>query len=310
MCDATFTFGQRGSHYFQSPSRRDYTRLPKKLHRLLTSSQIAQVYNVTLGFENSFLITYQDKDGRDAIGSEGLPEELDDFVYATDPQNRSMRDIAQIRLTLGPQNSSFFVSDGQNYLWMNLPPRLFKALQSRIRDGAWFDKPRIVALGVDHNFLLITQKQSAVWDLSHYRTLAAMLEFSKSQEGDLEEVKSVNLHGYRYQGFVVQSSNGTLLHENLPQWSMEGITGMKEPIARDSMEVEVRRRQADLQRRPSLRERNTSERAGRRELEQVASLKRDWGKKKQLFEGKSKGLRVSLSLSISAGGIGFGKILR
>jgi hypothetical protein len=45
------------------------TRLPKKLQRLLTTSQIAQIYNVTLGFENSFLVTYQDKDGRDTIGT-------------------------------------------------------------------------------------------------------------------------------------------------------------------------------------------------------------------------------------------------
>jgi hypothetical protein len=137
-----------------------------------------------------------------------------------------------------------------------------------------------------------------------------MLEFSKSQDGGLKEVKAVNLHAYRYQGFVAQSSNGTLLNENLPQWSTEGMAGMEGPILRDSREAEVRKRQMDLQRRPSLIERNTIGSTRRRDLEQVASLKRDWGNRKQAFEAKSKGLKLSLSLSIGAGGIGFGKILR
>ena len=45
------------------------TRLPTKLSTILTSSQIQQVHHVALGFEDSFLLTYRDKYGRNHIGT-------------------------------------------------------------------------------------------------------------------------------------------------------------------------------------------------------------------------------------------------
>jgi len=101
MCDSTFTFGQRGCHFFQCPSRREYARLPKKLARLLSSSQLKKIYHVTLGFEDSFLLTWRDTGGRDRVESSGLPHELVDFLHAEN------RNIPNIRCTLGPYNSSF-----------------------------------------------------------------------------------------------------------------------------------------------------------------------------------------------------------
>lgn len=177
---------------------------------------------------------------------------------------------------------------------MNLPPRLLRKLQARIENGAWTDKPRIVALGADDNFLLITENHAAIWDLAHYHTLSQMLEYSRTQERGIEEVVSVVLHPYRYHGFVAQSKNGTLLYENLSQWSMAGLEGMKAPIERDSGEVELRRRQTSVQRR--------SERV----LQQQASFSRKWNDKTHEFErkAKAKGLNLSLSLSIGPGGIG------
>lgn len=134
-----------------------------------------------------------------------------------------------------------------------------------------------------------------------------MLEYSKSQKNGIKEVQDIILHPYRYQGFIAQSRNGTVIYENLPPWSMQGIEGIKGPLVRDTREVEVRKRQLDLQRRPSLRERDNN----RRELEHRATLKGQWNDKKGEFERKAnaKGLRLSLSLSISAGGISFGKMV-
>lgn len=184
--------------------------------------------------------------------------------------------------------------DGSSYLWMNLPQPLLSALQSRIKNGSWTDKPRIVALGADGNFLLITEKHAAVWDLSHYRTISSMLEYSRTQDRGIEEIHAGTLHPYRYQCFVAQSRNGTLLHENLPPHQVAGVEGMTAAVMRDTKEAE---RKAKVERRPSLQQR--------------ASLTRDWGERKQEFRAQANGLRLSLSLSVSAAGIagGIGKML-
>jgi hypothetical protein len=273
---------------------------------------------VTLGAQDSFLITYRHSDGTDQIGilpfnhlktifmtliaaSHGLPPELMGFLYAVDAQGNLIRSISDIYLTLGPFNQSFFVGDGSHYLWMNLPTPLVHNLQSRIKDGAWTDKPRVVALGADENFLLVTRKNSAVWDLEHYRTLAQMLEYSRSQECGIEEVKSVVLHPYRYQGFVAQAGNGTLVFENLPSWSTQSLDVMRRDVVRDSVEEKARRRQ--------ISEANTAARATRR-LRKAAELRKEWDKQREEFEvkAKAKGLKLSLSLRIVADGIGTEKM--
>ncbi|KAF2014350.1 hypothetical protein BU24DRAFT_213332 [Aaosphaeria arxii CBS 175.79] len=332
MCDAIFTFGQRGSHFFQCPSRRDYTRIPKKLQRILATKDIAHVYHVTLGFENSFMITYRDRNGNDHIEFQGLPSELTTFLTATHPTTHlPLRSLPSITLTLGPENESFFVGDGTSYLWMNLPGPLLSALQSRISNGSWTDKPRLVALGASSNFLLITQNNAAVWDLPAYRTLGDMMLYSQGKERGIEEVWGVVLHAYRYQGFVAMSRNGTVLGENLPEWSLKGLEGLKAPIGRDVREEEVRRRQRVLAARPGLGDR---ERSGNERLRPQATLRRQWGKavdewadgrsenrgddggrerererQKTYFKTQAKGMKLSLSLSIGIGAGGLTKIL-
>lgn len=195
---------------------------------------------------------------------------------------------------------------------MNLPPRLLDALQSRIKDGAWTEKPRTVALGVDENFLLVTKNHAAVWDLRHYKSLSQMLAYSRTQANGIKEIQSVALHPYRYQSFVAQSRNGTLIFENLPDGSMKALKGMRDLLVKDSREAEVRERQMELQRRPSLRVRDGRRDSGpRRDLEEMARLKAQWDGKKAEFSTRSRGLKLSLSLSIGGGGIrgGFGKML-
>jgi hypothetical protein len=47
----------------------DSTRLSRKLTSLLNAAQIREVHHVALGFEDSFLLTWRDTNGRDHIGS-------------------------------------------------------------------------------------------------------------------------------------------------------------------------------------------------------------------------------------------------
>lgn len=73
-----------------------------------------------------------------------------------------------------------------------------------------------MTLGADESFLLLTEKHAAVWDLANYTVLGKMLEFSRTQERGIEEVKNVSLNAYRYQCFLAESWNGMLVGENVP----------------------------------------------------------------------------------------------
>jgi hypothetical protein len=139
-----------------------------------------------------------------------------------------------------------------------------------------------------------------------------MLEYSRTQANGIKEIHSITLHPYRYQSFVAQSRNGTLIYESLPDWSTQALRGMRDLMIKDAREAEVRERQIDLQRRPSLRVRDSRRDSGAgRGLEERARLKAHWDDKKAEFSTKSRGLKLSLSLSIGARGItgGFGKML-
>ncbi|PVH98094.1 hypothetical protein DM02DRAFT_616039 [Periconia macrospinosa] len=316
--DTTFTFGQRGCHFFQCASRRDYSRLPAKLTTLLTSAQLQKVHHVTLGYEQSFLLTWRDSRGYDHIDFQDLPDELTTFLLATSPQGTLLRSIPNIRLTLGPYSTSFYVTDAASYLWMNLPPLLLTALQDRIRNGTWLDKPRLVCLGADANFLLLTEKHAAVWDLSNYAVLGRMIEYSRTQERGIEEVKNVAMHAYRYQCFVAESWVGVLLYDCVPPHEVAGVEAMRAAVLREAQErsrsdeearrkkdvrvkeEESRRRREEMQRRPEVRP----------ESRQQSSGSRDWGERRQEFiaRSKGKGLKLSLSFKISGRGVsgGFG----
>jgi hypothetical protein len=265
----------------------------------LSAAQLHKVYHVALGFEDSFLITWLDKSGQDRIDSHGLPQELLEFLYARNAHNTYIRNVPHIRCSLGPYNSSFFTHDGSAYRWMNLPDMLLSALEARIKDGNWIDSPRLVALGASNNFVLITKKHTAVWNLEHYNTLANLLQFSRTQERGISEINSIVLHAHRFGSFVTQSCNGTLLHENLPPHSLPGLQNMSTPITQDSQALERKL----LVRRDSARDIQYSVPMRQSNLQQRAALRKTWGDHNSNFTAQAKGAKISLSLSVSISGI-------
>ncbi|EUC35700.1 hypothetical protein COCCADRAFT_66389, partial [Bipolaris zeicola 26-R-13] len=294
MCDTTFTFGQRGSHFFQCPSAREYTRLPPKLSRLLASPQLQTIHHLTLGFEDSFILTYRSTTGTSHTESSGpLPAELLSFIHAPN------RKIPQLRCYLGPYNSSFFTHDSSSYLWQNLPPPFLSALEKNIKNGKWRDRPRIVALGADANFILITEKNTAVWDLPCYPHLRSLLEEKKKEGSGMREVQNVTLHPHRYACFLLHFKNGKLEFGNVPPHQVAGVNALLEPLRKDSKEKGTapwmaRREsssssQVERPQRPSL-------------LQQRAQLRREWGERTSEVEVRGKGVKLSFSLSVSLGG--------
>jgi hypothetical protein len=241
---------------------------------------------VTLGFEDTFLLTWRDTDGIDRVESSGLPSELVEFLHTRN------RNIPNIRCTLGPYNSSFFVHDSVSYLWKNLPGPLLVALQNNIQDGSWTDRPRLIALGVGDNFLLITTKNAAVWDLRHYKSAVTFLE--KSAISDMQRFV---LHAYRYQSFLAQTKNGKLLFENIPPHQVVGVQSMMGPILQDSKNTQRRiLARAESEKSASMQRKTNA-------LQQRAQIRREWSQHSQEFTAQAKGVKLSFSLNVSLGGL-------
>jgi hypothetical protein len=241
---------------------------------------------VTLGFEDSFLLIWRDSSGQDHVGSSGLPSELIEFVHARN------RDIANIRCTLGPYNASFFVHDEASYLWKNLPEQLLFSLNGIIKDGNWIDRPRLMILGAGNNFLLVTDKNAAFWDLRNYSGLSKLLK-----QSHISDIHYVALHPYRFQSFVAQHRNGKLFYENIPPHQLAGIQAMVGPIAQDTkdagrellLRIGSGKREI-MQKRPS-------------NLQQRAQLRREWSEHRQEVTAQAKGVKLSFSLNVSLGGL-------
>lgn len=180
---------------------------------------------------------------------------------------------------------------------MNLPPNLLLALQDRIQDGSWIDRPRLVALGSSDNFVLITEKHTAIWNLEYYKAIASFLRSLSSQEGGISGVHSIVLHSYRFGSFITQLSDGKLIHENLPAHSISGLQAMYTPILQDMRAAERK----PLARRESSFKNDVVRRQSN--LQQRAQLRRDWGEHKQQFTAQTRGMKVSMSLSVSINGL-------
>lgn len=247
---------------------------------------------MTLGFEDSFVVTWRDKQGQDRITSSGVPDELSNFLYARNDHGRSIRNIPATRCILGPHNASFFVHDSSAYLWMNIPDGLLSALQARIRNGSWIDRPRIVALGADENFVMITEKNKVIWDLENYKTLSNFLESSRTRDRATQDITNITLHPYRYGCFIAHSQSGTLLFENLPQHQVPGLQRMLDPLRKDTELANHR----ELQRKESPAREPLQRKSSA--LQERARVRREWTDHRQQFTAQSKGLKLSVSFSI------------
>lgn len=284
---------------------------------MLSSAQLQKIHHVTLGFEDSFLLTWRDTNGKDHINSQNLPTELKDFLYARNSQKKLLRNIAKLRCTLGPYNDSFLAHDGSNYRWMNLPADLLSALQSRINQGSWTDRPRIVTLGANNNFVLVTEKHAAIWNLGNYKTGSKLLGRSNQKIKSIVEISNIALHPYRYDSFITQSRNGTLIHNNLPSHALPNVQAIIAPVLQDTKSLEAKplvRRTSEMRSENKSEKRSESQGERRSEkrselprqtsnIQQRAQFRANWDEHTREYTAQSKGIKLSLKLSVSAGGL-------
>jgi hypothetical protein len=86
-------------------------------------------------------------------------------------------------VTLGPDNKSYWASDGKSYICSNLPLGLDAAIEKLCKpDGGFTYPPRIVALGVEGTYVMANSGNGGVWDLkNHYPALDRELDRFKAE---------------------------------------------------------------------------------------------------------------------------------
>jgi hypothetical protein len=180
----------------------------------------------------SSLTRYDTKDGI------GLPEELGAFLHEKNSTGARVRNFPNIRIALGPYNKSWWASDGSTSRWMNLPKGLEGALRDKRSNGGtgpFTDAPRFIALGTDGNYFMVTEKNAANWCLADYRELQTIIEGCKDTEAGVSNIKSLVLHPYRLQTWVIQTTSGLVVSSNLPPHMEEHFNSIKAAVQEDTL---------------------------------------------------------------------------
>lgn len=105
-----------------------------------------------------------------------IPTSLEAFLYET-KFGSLVRDLNTLHVSFGTSTGSFYATDGSSWRWDNLPPPLQAALLMRRGfKGAWRDPPRLVSLGADGDFILLTVGNGYTMQLTKYPELDATFD--------------------------------------------------------------------------------------------------------------------------------------
>ena len=175
---------------------------------------------------------------------------LKEFLFEKDASGVCIRKFPTLRVTLGPYNKSYWADDGASFRWNNLPSTLHTHLKGlQTSSGNWTDAPRIVALGANDNFVLVTEGHGGLWSLPHYRELDSILDSLRDMKGSgsgFSLIHRLVLNPYRLQCGVLQAQNGTVFGIGLPPHTQEAFQSIEESIREDTL-AKIRREFEDAQ---------------------------------------------------------------
>ncbi len=209
-------------------------------------------------------------------GGDGLPDGLQAFLFEKDSEGYIARDLSKLRVSLGPYNESYWAYDGSKSQWNNLPAGLLEALEARRKPGGgWTASPRIVALGANDNFVLITDKNGYSWNLSSYQDLRQIAGSLCERKADgASMIQTIYLNPYRLQCGVLQVKNGSAFSWNLPPHSDtdEAFKTIAKAIEDETLAI-ARQRLQELELERAMEARLRSQQAELLLAEQMASLR-------------------------------------
>ena len=141
-------------------------------------------------------------------GHKGLPATLATWLDEKDKKGFLIRDPVNLRISLGPNNSSYWAYDGKSSLWWNLPSDLSTAIDKlRKKGGGWTIAPRIVALGVQGSFVMINSRHGCLRNIeSHYPQLHSELD---TLSGKFDQIHHISLDQHDPANFVLTLTNGS-----------------------------------------------------------------------------------------------------
>ena len=120
-----------------------------------------------------------------------IHEDLKSWLFENDNRGSLVRNLAKLRVSLGPTVDRFWATDGGSAKWSNLPQSLQTRLNSMIENGSWVEVPSQIVLGAGDDYIL-RSPSSVSWVLENYPNLDAALKLTE-EAGGLGRIKVVDI---------------------------------------------------------------------------------------------------------------------
>lgn len=222
MAGVNFVLGPKESYFFNCPRLWARHNLPPEIEMLFTKQPpIQDVFEMALGENWAYFVSYRDADGGVYCRLNNLPPLLTTFLSGPTPSSPPQtalptisRDLPSLRLTLGPSNS-FFAADESACQWSSLPPALEKALQSRLTEtGTWKlgEQPAFVSLGAGGAYFMRTVGGGGAWEL---KGQAEGINTYLTNAPNFTDIKGLYLFPSAPEAYVLLTLAGTAF-SNLP----------------------------------------------------------------------------------------------
>jgi len=120
-----------------------------------------------------------------------IHEDLKSWLFENDNRGSLVRNLAKLRVSLGPTVDRFWATDGGSAKWSNLPQSLQTRLNSMIENGSWVEVPSQIVLGAGDDYVL-RSPSGVFWVLENYPNLDKALK-STAEAGGLGQIKVIHL---------------------------------------------------------------------------------------------------------------------
>ncbi|OCK87380.1 uncharacterized protein K441DRAFT_358351 [Cenococcum geophilum 1.58] len=255
---------------------------------------MASVYCLAFGPNGAFVISYKGKqDGADHLQTANIPTSLEAFLYET-KFGSLVRNLNTLRVSFGTPTGSFYATDGSSWRWDNLPPPLQAALLVRRGfKGAWRDPPRLVSLGADGDFILLTVGNGYTMRLTKYPELDVTFDEYIKTVGKgraFNWIHNLTLNAYVPDSYILQCSNGKVFLNNLPPNSSSHTSLIQSHILSDTRILE-QHVAAAFRAQQNITLMQTEAMYRRMEMETSAMLAADLQQTQALHEGNLETLR-------------------